>query len=87
MGVFIELELELELIQAQMTQSPVLRGELDARAWRVCGQTRGGSFGESACVVKPIEAWLCLRGQLSLLWCSPAGVVQVTAELQFGNSS
>ena len=29
------LELELELIQSHMTQKPVLRGEVDARALRV----------------------------------------------------
>ena len=30
-----EVELELELIQAQMAQKPKLRGEVGARAWRV----------------------------------------------------
>ena len=30
-----ELELELELIQPHMTQKPMLRGEVDARALRV----------------------------------------------------
>ena len=29
------VELELELIQSHMTQKPVLRGEVDARALRV----------------------------------------------------
>ena len=28
-------ELELELIQSQMAQKPMLRGEVSARAWRV----------------------------------------------------
>ena len=28
-------ELELELIQTQMTQKPMLRGEVGARAWRL----------------------------------------------------
>ena len=28
-------ELELELIQSQMAQKPMLRGEVGARAWRV----------------------------------------------------
>ena len=28
-------ELELELIQSQMSQKPMLRGEVGARAWRV----------------------------------------------------
>ena len=37
----IELELELELIQSQMAQKPMLRGEVGARAWRVRGQARG----------------------------------------------
>ena len=32
---FVSLELELELIQTHMTQKPVLRGEVDARALRV----------------------------------------------------
>ena len=36
------LELELELILSQMAQKPVLPGEVDARAWRVGGQARGG---------------------------------------------
>ena len=36
------IELELELIQSQMAQKPVLRGEVGARAWRVGGQARGG---------------------------------------------
>ena len=31
----LELELELELIQSQMAQKPMLRGEVGARAWRV----------------------------------------------------
>ena len=31
----LELELELELIQSNMTQKPVLRGEVDALALRV----------------------------------------------------
>jgi hypothetical protein len=74
-----------------MAQKPALRGEVGARAWRVCGQTReevwasaGGArrLGESAFFVKPIEAWLWLWGQLSLLWHSPAGVVQGTARLR-----
>ena len=30
-----ELELELELIQSHLTQKPMLRGEVDARALRV----------------------------------------------------
>jgi hypothetical protein len=30
-----ELELELELIQSQMAQKPMLRGEVGAHAWRV----------------------------------------------------
>ena len=29
------VELELELIQSQMAQKPMLRGEVGARAWRV----------------------------------------------------
>ena len=33
--IMTELELELELIQPHMTQKPVLRGEVDARALRV----------------------------------------------------
>ena len=64
-------ELGLELIQPHMTQKPVLRGKVGARAWRVCGQTReeiwagacgARRMGESACVVKPIKAWLRLWG-------------------------
>ena len=30
-------ELELELVQSQMAQKPMLRGEVGARAWRVSG--------------------------------------------------
>ena len=63
-----------------MAQKPVLWDEVGARAWRVCVQTRedmwasacgAGRLGESACVLKPIKALLWLRGQLSLLSCSP----------------
>ena len=32
---WLPLELELELIQSQMAQKPMLRGEVGARAWRV----------------------------------------------------
>ena len=39
------VELELELIQAQTATTPVLRGEVGARAWRVSGQARGGWWG------------------------------------------
>ena len=56
-----------------MMQKPVLRNEVGARAWRVCGQTRGGwrvvwcdlsawRLGESACVVKPIRRAVVLVG-------------------------
>ena len=54
-----------------MTQKAVLRGEVGARAWRVCGQTREeiwagvcGSkcLGESAYVVKPVKAWVLVAG-------------------------
>ena len=31
----VELELELELIQSQLAQKPMPRGEVGARAWRV----------------------------------------------------
>ena len=30
-----ELELELKLIQSQIAQKPMLRGEVGARAWRL----------------------------------------------------
>ena len=55
---------ELELTQSQRAQKPLLRGEVGARAWRVCGQARGGVWDERrssrrlnelACVVKPIR--------------------------------
>ena len=35
------LELELELIQSHMTQKPMLRGEVGARALRVRSEVRG----------------------------------------------
>ena len=81
----ISSELETELIQPHMTQKPMLRGEVGARAWLVFGQTReevwasaGGArrLGESACVVRPIKARLWLRDQLPLLCYSPVGIVQ-----------
>jgi hypothetical protein len=40
-------ELELELIQAQMAQKPVLRGEVGARALRVRSVSRGEVFAKS----------------------------------------
>ena len=33
-GLYV-VDLELELIQSQMAQKPMLRGEVGARAWRV----------------------------------------------------
>ncbi len=38
----LELELELELILSHMTQKPMLRGEVGARALRVWSVERGG---------------------------------------------
>ena len=54
-----ELELELELVQSHMTQKPMLRGEVDARALRV--QVRswvGGSGKRDKC-----NALGCWRGK------------------------
>ena len=35
LAVNTDFEIELELIQSQMAQKPMLRGEVGARAWRV----------------------------------------------------
>ena len=44
------LEIELDLIQSHMTQKPVLRGEVDARALRVyIGSRMGGSGKRGKC--------------------------------------
>ena len=38
---------ELELIRSQMTQKPMVRGEVGARAWRVCVQTRAEAWASA----------------------------------------
>ena len=49
-----EVELELELIHTQMTQKPMLRGEVGARAWR--NQTGGGGGGGGERVQRSVGA-------------------------------
>ena len=55
-----------------MKHELVLRGEVGARAWRVCGQMREGGWvdagcsrrlGESACVVKPSKRAVVVMGE------------------------
>jgi hypothetical protein len=83
-------ELELELIQAHMTQKPLLWVEVGAHA--VCtrcakGQSVLGWCGQAwvsrgACVCVVFEGFLgCLASSAFFVWCSPAGgCVQSTAD-------
>ena len=81
-------ELELELIQSQMAQKPVLRGDVGARAlrarsvsvpreevWASAG-VQGAWVGWCGCEADSGVLW---SQGASLLWCSPGEAVQVTA--------
>ena len=81
-------ELELELIESQMAQKPVLRGEVGVRALRVRSVSREGAWASAGVQVQ--GAWVSGCGceadwgvlwsqRPSLLWCSPAEVVQGAA--------
>ena len=79
-------ELELELIQSQMAQKPMLRSEVGARALRVRSVSRGEVWASAGMQGAWVSGCGCeadqgmLRSQRpSLLWCPPAGVVQGTA--------
>ena len=65
----VELELELELIQYQMTQKPMLRCEVGARSLRASSHARGGhgkaSAGHCTCVwAVGVVSVLCALGQI-----------------------
>jgi hypothetical protein len=56
----LPLERELELIQPQMAQKQVLRGEVGARVWSVCGQTRERRCGRAWVVQGARVSWRVL---------------------------
>ena len=57
----IQLELELELLQTHMTQKPMLRVEVGARALRVLIKNAAGQEGQ----VRVCKALVCGRGSLA----------------------
>ena len=84
------LELEFELIQPQMAQKPMLRGEVGVRALRVRSLPREEVWASAGVQGALVSGCGCeaYKGVLwsqrpSLLWCSPAGAVQGTACLRY----
>ena len=82
--------------QFHMTWKPVLRGEVGARAWRVCGQTReevwasaGGArrLVKSACVVKPSRRVVVVVRAAVFFVVLPAGVGKAPCDSNFVGSS